>query len=580
MKFYTTKNLGLSFAGLCLLLSGAPGCSDEGSGGEKPGGDGDDAAPSCATGQTECPLGCAELPSDPMNCGACGNQCETGRVCSGGTCVASCPGSETQCGASCANLMTSPSHCGACSSACSAGETCQAGSCIALGSGGSASGAGGGGGAGTGGSSASGGAVGTGGDATTGGASNTGGSTPVMVGPCDNTVGACSAPEVRVVEIDFGVPITSYGSEWDTAPLPAALAALPGGGTRVAALGTDGQIHVATLDCQDQLVGQPFALPAVDLQDIHSDDEGGVVLLTRDATGSGEDNCGAGPLCGGTSAPCYNSLLVRFDNAGNELWATPVTNLDGDMEGYDNGARFVWGHYQHHGRIASDGENYAAYFCIGITVDNNACVDIHEGDRFEVIGHDGQDVAHPQEMAVGCSHSWTTRTVFDPRTNEFMMTCATDNPDPETGAPCRIRHAPTNTTIAPVECAGEFWQGDLVLAEGEGYWSAYSQAGAVNLVHFTEEGPDNELTNVASSDHAKLIRYSASKMLLAWEDGDQMAARILDASSGAPLGEEFSIAAEDHAYHAFKEFPDGSVAYPAAGSTNTTLRVARVMPCE
>jgi hypothetical protein len=401
-----------------------------------------------------------------------------------------------------------------------------------------------------------------------------------MVGPCDNTVGLCSAPEVRVVEIDFGVPITSYGSEWDTAPLPAAIAAIPGGGTRVAALGTDGHVHVATLDCDDQLVGEPFALPAVDLQDLHSDDDGGVVLLTRDATGSGEDHCGAGPLCGGTSAPRYNSFLVRFDNSGNELWATPVTNLGADLEGYESGARFVWGHYQHHGRIASDGENYAAYFCIGITVDNNACVDIHEGDRFEVVGADGEDVDHPQEMAVGCSHSWTTRTVWDPRTNEFMMTCATDNPDPGTGAPCRIRHAPSNTTIAPVECAGEFWQGDLVLAEGEGYWTAYSQAGSVNLVHFTESGPDDELTNVASSDHAKLVRYSAGKMLLAWEDGGGMAAQILDAASGVPVGTQFFIGVEDHAYHGFKEFPDGSVAYPAAGASNTSLAIARVMPCQ
>lgn len=400
-----------------------------------------------------------------------------------------------------------------------------------------------------------------------------------MVGPCDNTVGSCSSPEVRVTEIDFEVPITSYGSEFDTNPLPAAIASIPGGGTRVAARGTDGQIHIATLDCNDEIMGSPFSIPAVDLQDIHSDDEGGVVLLTRDAAGSGEHNCGTGPLCGGTSAPCYNSFLVRFDNAGTELWATAVTNLDEGLDGYDSGARFVWEHYQHHGRIAFDGSNYATYFCIGITVDNDACVDIHQGDRFEVIGPDGTDVSHPQEMEFGCSHSWTTRTVWDPRTSEFMMTCATDNEDPLTGAPCRVRHAPTDTTIAPVECDGAFWQGDLVLAEGSGYWSVYSQASSVNLVHFTESGPDEEITNVASSDHAKLVRYSTNKMLLAWEDGSQMAAQILDAATGEPIESEFSIAVPDHNYHAFKEFPDGSVAYPAAGSTDTSLRIARVMPC-
>ncbi len=401
-----------------------------------------------------------------------------------------------------------------------------------------------------------------------------------MVGPCNNTVGACSAPEVRITEIDFGVTLTSYGSEWDTLPLPAALAAIPGGGTRVAARGTDGQIHVATLDCEDNLIGTPFVIPAVDLQDIHSDDDGGVLLLTRDASGSGEHHCGPNNLCGGDSAPCFNSLLVRFDNSGNELWATPVTNLDGDLDGYENGARFIWNHYQHHGRIAFDGENYATYFCIGITVNNNQCVDIHEGDRFQVVNKDGTDVSHPQEMAVGCSHSWTTRTVWDPRTEKFMMTCATDNADPATGSQCRVRYAPTNRTIAPVDCAGEFWQGDLVLAEGSGYWSAYSQAGEVNLVHFTESGPTNEISAVAESDHAKLVRFATGKMLLAWEDGSGMAAQILDAENGSAIGTEFSIAVPDHNYHAFKEFPDGSVAYPASGTSNTKVRVARVMPCD
>jgi hypothetical protein len=271
--------------------------------------------------------------------------------------------------------------------------------------------------------------------------------------------------------------------------------------------------------------------------------------------------------------------LARFDNSGNELWATPVTNIQGGLDGYENGARFIWGHYQHHGRIAFDGDNYAAYFCIGITVNNNACVDIHEGDRFQVVRADGTDISHPQEMNVGCSHSWTTRVVYDPRSDDFMMTCATDNPDPNTGSQCRVRYAPTNMTVAPVNCTGQFWQGDLVLAEGEGYWSAYSQNGAVNLVHFTEGGPDDEITNVASSDHAKLVRYSTGKMLLAWASGGGMSAQILNAETGAEIGSEFSINVPDHNYHAFKEFPDGSVAYPAAGSSSTTLRIARVMPC-
>ncbi|HSC87722.1 MAG TPA: hypothetical protein VLC09_10650, partial [Polyangiaceae bacterium] len=211
------------------------------------------------------------------------------------------------------------------------------------------------------------------GTGTGGGLPGTGGTGPV--GACGRTVGACSAPEVRVTEIDVGVPVTQYGNEWDTAPLPMALAALPNGGSRVAWLGTDEQVHIAELDCDDQLVGEPFAFPATDLQDLYADEDGGVVLLTRPADGSGEDGCGAGPLCGGESSPCYNMFLVRFDNAGNKVWERAVTNAVDGLEGYENGARFVWW-YQHHGRIAFDGENYGTYFCIGITVQNGSCVDI------------------------------------------------------------------------------------------------------------------------------------------------------------------------------------------------------------
>jgi hypothetical protein len=35
---------------------------------------------------------------------------------------------------------------------------------------------------------------------------------------------------------------------------------------------------------------------------------------------------------------------------------------------------------------------------------------------------------------------------------------------------------------------------------------------------------------------------------------------------------------KDHDYQAFKAYPDGSAAYPAAGSGSTSIRIARVMP--
>jgi hypothetical protein len=267
------------------------------------------------------------------------------------------------------------------------------------------------------------------------------------------------------------------------------------------------------------------------------------------------------------------------------VWATSVTNLDESQNAYESGARFVWERYQHHGRLAFDGNNYAAYFCIGITTPGNAScqlpggVDVHEGDRMQMVSASGMPVDDPQEFQVGCSHSWTTRIVWDPRSNEFMMVCATDNPDPDTGSPCRMAIPAPYETVAPVNCSGQFWGGDLVLAEGSGYWTVYSQSGSANLVHFTESGPDQNINDVASTDHPKLVSFSTGKMLLAWESGSQMRAQIHDSATGDPIGSEFDIAVEDHNYHAFKAFPDGSVAYPARGSTDTTIRVARVTAC-
>ena len=38
------------------------------------------------------------------------------------------------------------------------------------------------------------------------------------------------------------------------------------------------------------------------------------------------------------------------------------------------------------------------------------------------------------------------------------------------------------------------------------------------------------------------------------------------------------VAVPDHNYQAFKAYADGSVAYPAAGSSSTSIRIARVLP--
>ena len=78
----------------------------------------------CLPGQTNCPSGCSELPTDPANCGMCGRACPAGQFCSAGTCVMACMNGETRCDQSCVNLDNNVRNCGICAKACAGAEAC------------------------------------------------------------------------------------------------------------------------------------------------------------------------------------------------------------------------------------------------------------------------------------------------------------------------------------------------------------------------------------------------------------------------------------------------------------------------
>ena len=497
---------------------------------------------------------------------ACGDEREPGDGTNGGT--SGSAGASGASGASATGGSAGAGNAGKGGTSGSGGSQAGGASGSSGSSTGGASGAGNGSNGGTSGAGNAGGSSGASGSAgTSAGASGT-------AGACSRPVSACSAPAVQVTDVTLGSEVVGYGREGDTEPLPMAIAAMPSGGSRVAWLGTDDNVHVGELGCDDQFVGTPFTIPAIDLQDIHADDAGGVVLVTREATGSGEHGCGGGTLCGGESSPCRAMYLVRFSASGQIEWETQVTNLSDSLDGYQNGARFIWW-YQHHGRLAFDGENYAAYFGVAITVDGaNSCIDIHEGDRMQVVSATGQLVDdHPDAFEVGCSHAWTSRIVWDPRSGEFVTVCATDND-------CRIARPNPYRTIAQGECNGTLFNGDVVLSSADGYWTAWSQDDTIRLQHFTDDGPGASVEDAGSSQHPHLVAYGQSHMLLTWATGSSMTAQVHDSgATGAAVGSSFTIDVEDHDYQAFKAYADGSVAYPAAGNSNTSMKIARVMPC-
>jgi hypothetical protein len=91
----------------------------------------------CQGGTEQCGELCIDTEVDPDNCGDCGNACAADEVCSQGQCGLQCGGGTSQCGQSCVDTMLDPNHCGGCdqpcpSSACIAGECGDAPSCRRL----------------------------------------------------------------------------------------------------------------------------------------------------------------------------------------------------------------------------------------------------------------------------------------------------------------------------------------------------------------------------------------------------------------------------------------------------------------
>jgi hypothetical protein len=82
----------------------------------------------CPEGQIRCGDLCADLGSDPWNCGGCGHACRPDQMCSSGLCA--CSGFLTDCGGVCVDITSSPMNCGGCGIACPEGLVCSGGSCM------------------------------------------------------------------------------------------------------------------------------------------------------------------------------------------------------------------------------------------------------------------------------------------------------------------------------------------------------------------------------------------------------------------------------------------------------------------
>jgi hypothetical protein len=238
-------------------------------------------------------------------------------------------------------------------------------------------------------------------------------------------------------------------------------------------------------------------------------------------------------------------------------------------------------------------------------------VNIHQGDRMKIVN--GSGALQTGGFDWGCSHSGYERVAWDGTARKFIGVCKNDAP---TGSKSgRLAFAP-GTTIIPVDL--NYNQlGTVMPAGGGGYWLLESDIRAgqpanangladIHLLHVANTSsptPNQDITLVSDglNDRAPhLAAYGTGRMIAAWETstatgdfsqnaaGRQMWIQVLDATSGmAPAGTTAASAGPlklspnvlGSRYQDFRAFPDGSVAYPAPGSSGTKIKILRVLGC-
>lgn len=85
----------------------------------------------CLEGESVCAGACSNLQEDRDNCGACGNACGDGLVCSFGQCVEGCDNGLVNCSGACVDVRNDPENCMTCGTTCSAAmeQSCNSGVC-------------------------------------------------------------------------------------------------------------------------------------------------------------------------------------------------------------------------------------------------------------------------------------------------------------------------------------------------------------------------------------------------------------------------------------------------------------------
>jgi hypothetical protein len=240
---------------------------------------------------------------------------------------------------------------------------------------------------------------------------------------------------------------------------------------------------------------------------------------------------------------------------------------------------FIWW-YAHHGRIASDGTNFAAYYGAATSVSQmctsggNTAINIHQGDEMRVVSPSGAMLTGHNSFIWGCSHSGFEKILWDPSGNRFEMVCRSD------GFPHAGLNVNAMNLVSAISPSMSSVSNLVVSSMPSNYWVLVSDSGMLHLLRFTSAGGVAADVMLGSGDKPHLVKYG-SHLLGAWKpaSGTNMVGQVFDAGTGAAIGSQITVDVPSNQFEDFRDYSDGSAAYPAPGSSSTKVKIVRVLPC-
>jgi len=174
----------------------------------------------------------------------------------------------------------------------------------------------------------------------------------------------------------------------------------------------------------------------------------------------------------------------------------------------------------------------------------------------------------------GCSHSGFEKIVWDATAGRFVMICRSDA-FPHVGL-----NVNAHNLVFAIDASNSSIGNVVLSATANDYWTLVSNTGALHLFQFTTAGGTTSDVALGNGDKPHLVKYG-THLFGAWvpNGATSMVGQVLDASTGAAIGSPVPVDVSSNQFQDFRDYPDGSVAYPAPGSSSTKIKIVRVLPC-